>query len=166
MTRGGAARWAAWSALALAALAWSSYLMRIEDGWLPLAVTSLLAVVFCLYRLHRTRSRQSAGARGSLVGPVGLFLCAAAAYGLTTFVWLTGTRMGVGLWRVLDAPISAANLVAVGPLQAGDARQFIHSTYCFPHSEAVERRHYVQLGTIAYTGLFYVPVFGALMTAA
>jgi len=160
MTNSNAVGWSAWSAVFVTAFAWSAHLMKSEDGWFPFALLSLVATAICLRQLHRTISRQGASRRVGWRAPVLLVLCGVVGFTLSTVAWVEGGRLGARMWHLIDAPISAANVIAPGPLSAGFARQFIKSTYCFPASETIERRHYVQLGTIAYALLFYVPIVG------
>jgi hypothetical protein len=65
--------------------------------------------------------------------------------------------VGTPLWRVIDAPASAVNMLAPQSLRSGVARQFSNSTYCFPRSPGVELARYLRVGVPGWLALLYVP---------
>src|SRR4029079_15259778 len=57
------------------------------------------------------------------------------------YSWLSDAA--VVLWRALDAPVSALNLLLPWRLQSGVALQFVDRTYCFPGSTGYELTRYL-----------------------
>lgn len=58
------------------------------------------------------------------------------------------------LFAVLDAPVSAVNVVLPAPLQSGLAHRFLRQTYCFPGPLWYELSRYVAVGFAGYLLLF------------